>query len=116
MLLKVQDTVVIIAGADREKQGKILKIDRENNKVIVEGVGRVWKHVRKSQKNPQGGRLNKEMPISASNVMFVDPSTGQPTRLGVRFLADGSKERYAKKSGKSISLIRPATAKGAKSP
>ncbi len=114
MLLKVQDTVVIIAGADKSKQGKILKIDRENNKVIVEGVGRVWKHVRKSQKNPQGGRLNKEMPISASNVMFVDPTTGKPTRLGVRFLADGTKERYAKKSGKSISVIRPAAAKQAK--
>jgi large subunit ribosomal protein L24 len=114
MLLKVQDTVVIITGADRSKQGKILKIDREKNKVIVEGVGRVWKHVRKSQKNPQGGRLNKEMPISASNVMFIDPSTGQPTRLGVRFLADGSKERYAKKSGKGAGVIRPAHGKSVK--
>ncbi len=114
MLLKVHDTVVVIAGVDKSKQGKILKIDRENNKVIVEGVGRVWKHVRKSQKNPQGGRLNKEMPISASNVMFVDPTTGKPTRLGVRFLEDGSKERYAKKSGKSISVIRPAKKQQAK--
>lgn len=113
MLLKVQDTVVVIAGADRDKQGKILKIDRANNKVIVEGVGRVWKHVRKSQKNPQGGRLNKEMPISASNVMFVDPTTGQPTRLGVRYLEDGTKERYAKKSGKGVGVIRPATSKKA---
>jgi large subunit ribosomal protein L24 len=111
MLLKVHDTVVVIAGADRDKQGKILKIDRENNKVIVEGVGRVWKHVRKSQKNPQGGRLNKEMPIAVSNVMFVDPSTGKPTRLGVRYLADGTKERYAKKSGKAVSTIRPADPK-----
>jgi large subunit ribosomal protein L24 len=114
MLLKVQDTVIVIAGADRAKQGKILKIDRENNKVIVEGVARVWKHVRKSQKNPQGGRLNKEMPISVSNVMFVDPSTGKPTRLGVRYLPDGTKERYAKKSGKSVGVIRPADPKYAK--
>lgn len=113
MLLKVQDTVVVIAGADRDKQGKILKIDRANNKVIVEGVARVWKHVRKSQKNPQGGRLNKEMPISASNVMFVDPTTGRPTRLGVRYLEDGTKERYAKKSGKGVGVIRPATSKKA---
>jgi large subunit ribosomal protein L24 len=70
----------------------------------------VWKHVRRSQKNPQGGRLNKEMPISASNVMLVDPSTGQPTRIGVRYLEDGSKERYAKKSGASLGLIAPARA------
>lgn len=114
MLLKVQDTVVVISGADRDKRGKILKIDREKNKVIVEGVGRVWKHVRKSQKNPQGGRLNKEMPISASNVMFVDPTTGGPTRLGVRYLADGTKERYCKKSGKGLGIIRPADPKYAK--
>jgi large subunit ribosomal protein L24 len=68
----------------------------------------VWKHVRRSQKNPQGGRLNKEMPISASNVMLIDPTSGKPSRVGVRFLADGSKERFAKKSGASLGKIAPA--------
>ncbi|TVQ03021.1 MAG: 50S ribosomal protein L24 [Planctomycetaceae bacterium] len=113
MLFKVNDTVVVITGADKDTTGKILKIDREANKVVVEGVGRVWKHVRKSQKNPQGGRLNKEMPISASNVMLVDPETGKPTRVGIRFLADGTKERYAKKSGKSLGTIGAAKPKRA---
>lgn len=111
MLLRVNDTVVVIAGADKDRRGKILKIDREANKVIVEGVARVWKHVKKSQKNPQGGRLNKEMPISASNVMIVDPETGKPSRIGLRYLPDGSKERYAKKSGKSLGVIGTANPK-----
>jgi len=111
MLLRVNDTVVVIAGADKDKKGKVLKIDREANKVIVEGVARVWKHVKKSQKNPQGGRLNKEMPVSASNVMIVDPETGKPTRVGIRYLADGRKERFAKKSGKSLGVIGAANPK-----
>ncbi len=111
MLLRVNDTVVVVSGADKDVKGKVLKIDREQNKVLVEGVGRVWKHVKKSQKNPQGGRLNKEMPIAVSNVMLVDPESGKPTRLGVRYLADGSKERYAKKSGKGLGLIGPADPK-----
>lgn len=110
MKFRIDDEVQVIAGADKDRRGKILKIDREKNKVVVEGIARVWKHVRRSQKNPQGGRLNKEMPIDASNVMLVDPTTGQPTRIGVRYLEDGSKERYAKKSGASLGLISPASA------
>ena len=108
MKFRIDDEVLVIAGADKDRRGKILKIDREKNKVVVEGIARVWKHVRRSQKNPQGGRLSTEMPIDASNVMLVDPTTGQPTRIGVRYLEDGSKERYAKKSGASLGLISPA--------
>ena len=74
----------------------------------------MWKHVRKSQKNPQGGRLSKEMPIDASNVMLVDPKSGELTKIGVRFKDDGSKERYAKKSGASLGMIAPARAQYAK--
>ncbi|TWU27121.1 50S ribosomal protein L24 [Novipirellula galeiformis] len=110
MFFRVDDEVQVTAGADKGHKGKILKIDRKENKVVVEGAGRVWKHVRRSQKNPQGGRLNKEMPISASNVMLIDPTTGTPTRVGVRYLADGSKERFAKKSGASLGKIAPARA------
>ena len=110
MNFRIDDEVEVVAGADKGHRGKILKIDRKKNKVVVEGAGRVWKHVRRSQKNPQGGRLNKEMPISASNVLLVDPTTGKPTRIGVRFLDDGSKERYAKKSGASLGKIAPARA------
>jgi large subunit ribosomal protein L24 len=107
MYLRVDDEVEVIAGADRGHRGRILRVDRKKNKVIVEGAARVWKHVRRSQKNPQGGRVNKEMPISASNVMLIDPSSGQPTRVGVRYLKDGSKERYAKGSGASLGKIAP---------
>jgi len=110
MKFRIHDEVIVIAGADKGHRGKIIKIDRVKKKVIVEGAGRVWKHVRQSQKNPQGGRLNKEMPISASNVMLVDPSTGKPTRVGARYLADGSKERFAKASGQSLGQISPPKA------
>jgi large subunit ribosomal protein L24 len=114
MLFRIDDEVEVIAGADKGLRGKVLKIDRKKNKIVVEGAGRVWKHVRRSQKNPQGGRLNKEMPISASNVMMVDPTTGKPTRLGVRYLDDGSKERFARASGASLGKIAPARSKYAK--
>lgn len=114
MLFRVDDQVIVVAGADRGLKGKVLKVDRQKNKVIVEGAARVYKHVRKSQKNPQGGRLNKEMPIDASNVMLVDPQTGGPTRIGVRYLDDGSKERYAKKSNTSLGAVSPPKARHAK--
>ena len=113
MNFRINDEVEVIAGADKGHRGKIIKIDRKKNKVIVEGAGRVWKHVRRSQKNPQGGRLNKEMPIAASNVMMIEPGTGEPTKVGVRFLADGSKERFAKKTGSSLGKIAPARAQHA---
>jgi len=111
MLFRIDDEVEVIAGADKGHRGKILKVDRKKNKVVVEGAARVWKHVRRSQKNPQGGRLNKEMPIAASNVLIVDPSTGKPSRMGTRFLDDGSKERFAKRSGQSLGKIAPSRKK-----
>lgn len=107
MKLRVNDEVIVIAGADKDHRGKILKIDRVKRKVIVDGAARVRKHVRKSAKNPQGGRLSKSMPMDVSNVMLIDPNTDQPTRVGIRYLDDGTKERYAKKSGKTISVISP---------
>lgn len=115
MLFRVNDVVKVIAGRDSGTTGKIIKIDREKNRVVVEGVAKTYKHVKKSQRNPQGGRLSREAPIDASNVMFVEESTGQTTRLGVRYLADGSKERYSKKSGKAIDMIAPPRSRYAKS-
>jgi large subunit ribosomal protein L24 len=114
MLIRIDDTVVVLSGDDKGKTAKVLKVDRTNGKVIVEGVNRVYKHVRKSQKNPQGGRLSKEMPIDMSKVALVDPSTGKPTRVGVRLLPDGSKERFSKKSGTSMGKIAPPRAKNSK--
>jgi large subunit ribosomal protein L24 len=114
MLIKVDDVVKVVSGNDKGTQGKVLRVDGAAGKVVIEGVGRVWKHVQKSQRNPQGGRLSKEMPIDASNVMLVCPKTGQPTRVGVRYLDDGSKERYAKKSGASLGQIAPPRTSHAK--
>lgn len=107
MLIRVNDMVEVIAGADRGERGKVLSVNRKTGKLVVEGVNRVFKHVRRSQRNPQGGRLSKEMPIDASNVMLICPQTNQPTRVGVRYLPDGSKERYAKRSGASLGVIAP---------
>jgi len=113
MLIKVGDTVQVMCGNDRGLRGKVLRVDEEAGKVLIEGVNVVYKHVRRSQRNPQGGRLEKEMPIDASNVMLLDPGSGKPTRVGVRYREDGSKERYAKKSGESLGVISPPRARHA---
>jgi large subunit ribosomal protein L24 len=108
MWIKANDTVEVIAGDDRGQRGKVLTVDRQAGRVVVEGVNRVYKHVRRSQKNPQGGRLSKEMPVQVSNVALVCPKCGKPTRVGARFVDDGSKERYCKKCGASVGEISPA--------
>jgi len=107
MKIKSGDTVVVIAGADKGVTGKVISVDSEKGKVLVEGVNKVFKHVRKSQRNPQGGRLEKEMPVDVSNVMLVCPQTGKRTRVGYRFSKDGSKERFAKASGVSLGTVSP---------
>ena len=109
MLIKVGDTVQLMTGDDShgKLRGKVIKVDVKKNKVLVEGANRVYKHVKPSQKNPQGGRLSKEMPVSVSNVKIIDPRSSEPTRIGVRYLDDGTKERYAKKSGASLGEISP---------
>ena len=108
MRIKLDDMVEVIAGDDKGVRGKVLRVEHEANKVVVEGVNRVYKHVRKSQKNPQGGRLSKEMPVHVSNVMLIDEKAGAPTRVGTRFQDDGSKERFSKKSGVSLGQMAPA--------
>jgi large subunit ribosomal protein L24 len=107
MHIRANDVVEVMVGEDRGTRGKVLKVLPQEGKVIVEGVNRVFKHVRRSQRNPQGGRLQKEMPIDISNVMLICPQTNKPTRVGVRYLPDGSKERFAKRSGASLGTISP---------
>jgi large subunit ribosomal protein L24 len=114
MHIKLNDVVEVIVGDDRGQRGKVLAVDHQAGKVIVEGVNRVYKHVRRSQRNPQGGRLSKEMPIQISNVMVVCPQTNQPTRIGYRYLNDGSKERFARKSGASLGTVSPPNPKRVK--
>jgi large subunit ribosomal protein L24 len=99
--IKSGDTVVVIAGADKGKQGRVLRVLTDKDRVVVEGVNRVWKHVRPSQRNPQGGRIQKDAPIHISNVMPLDPTTGKGTR--VRFEErDGRKHRIAVRSGADL--------------
>jgi large subunit ribosomal protein L24 len=110
MLIRTGDTVEVIAGVGRSvhTRSRVIKVDRATGKALVEGVNRVYKHIRRSQKNPQGGRLSKEMPVQLSNLQFVCQSCSAATRLGARFLKDGSKERFCKKCGASAGLIAPA--------
>ena len=108
MHIKVDDIVEVISGEDRGTRGKVLKVLRVNSKLVVEGVNRVYRHVRRSQRNAQGGRLSKEMPIAWSNVLLVCSACGKPARTGARFRDDGGKDRYCKKCDKSIGTIAPA--------
>jgi large subunit ribosomal protein L24 len=96
--IKKGDTVVVIAGADKGKTGTVKLIDAKDNRVVVDGINRVWKHVKPSQKFPQGGRMQKEAPIAISNIQPVDPSTGKGTKVKFE-VRDGKKVRVAKKGG-----------------
>ncbi|PHS03612.1 MAG: 50S ribosomal protein L24 [Blastopirellula sp.] len=107
MHIKVDDTVEVIAGKDRAVRARVLKVIPTTGKVIVEGVNKVFKHVRRSQQNPQGGRLSKEMPLQISNVMLVCQSCGKATRTGSKIHDDGSKTRYCKKCGADQHVISP---------
>jgi large subunit ribosomal protein L24 len=113
MHIKVNDIVQVTTGEDRLR-AKVLKVLREEGKVVVEGANRVYRHIRRSQKNTQGGRLSMEMPISISNVLLVCTSCGQPTRTGARFRDDGTKERYCKKCTAALGVIAPPRAAHAK--
>ncbi len=108
MLIRKGDTVTMIAGADKGKQSRVISVNRETGKALVENVARVYKHVRRSQKHPQGGRLSKEAPVQLSNMAFVCGGCNRPTRLGARFTADGAKERFCKKCGAAAGEIAPA--------
>lgn len=113
MLIRRGDMVEVIAGDDRSRGtnrtiGRVLRVLREENKVVVEGVNKVYKHVRPSQRNPKGGRLSKEMPINVSNVLLVNPDLGRGVRVGAKVNAAGDKVRYCKKTGRELGVIRPA--------
>lgn len=114
MLIKAEDTVQVITGADKGVRAKVIQIDRAAGKAIVEGVNKVYKHVKRSQKNPQGGRLSKEMPVQLSNLAYFCESCGKASRLGARFKDDGSKERFCRKCGTSVGELAPARAAHAK--
>lgn len=97
MHIRLNDNVEIMAGADKGTWGRVLKILKEKRRVVVEGINRVRKHVQRSQKNPRGGQLSKEMPVDVSNVMYICPHTSQPTRIGYYFDPEGAKHRYSRR-------------------
>jgi large subunit ribosomal protein L24 len=99
--IKCGDQVMVITGADKGKIGRVLRVLSDKDRVVVEGINRVWKHVRPSQRHPQGGRIQKDAPIHVSNVMPLDPTTGKGTR--VKFEArEGRKHRIAVGSGTDL--------------
>jgi large subunit ribosomal protein L24 len=114
MHIKVNDTVEVITGDDRGSRGKVLAVDRAAGKLTVEGANRMYKHVRRTQKNPQGGRLSKEMPLPMSNVLLVCGTCGVATRTAARYENDGSKHRYCKKCGADNGQVAPARGRYAK--
>ena len=100
--IKKGDTVVVNTGVDKGKQGKVLAVFPSKERAIVEGVNMVSKHSKPSAAHPQGGIIKQEAGIHISNLTLIDPSTGQPTKVGRKVLEDGKIVRYAKKSGEIL--------------
>jgi large subunit ribosomal protein L24 len=97
------DRVTVITGRDRGKTGEVLRVLREENRVLVQGVNMVMRHQRQTPRS-QGGIIEKEAPIHISNVAHLDPRSGKATRTGVKALDDGRKVRIARRSGEAIDL------------
>ncbi len=102
MHIKKGDTVQVMAGDNKGKQGKVLKVEVSKQRAIVEGVNICKKATKPNAQNPQGGIVEKEAPIHVSNLMVLDPKSGQPTKVGRKANAEGKLVRYAKKSGEEI--------------
>ena len=100
--IKKNHTGVVLAGEDKGKTGKVLKVLVEKNRALVEGVNMVSKSTKPSAQNPQGGIVKQEAPIHISNLSLVDPKSGKATRVGIKVTEDGKKVRIAKKSGEEI--------------
>ena len=100
--IKKGDMVQVIAGDNKGKQGKVLKVEVSKQRAIVEGVNICKKATKPNAQNPQGGTIEKEAPIHVSNLMVLDPKSGKPTKVGRKADAKGKLVRYAKKSGEEI--------------
>jgi len=100
--IKKGDTVTVIAGEAKGKKGRVLEVNREKNRALVEGLNQVSKHTKPNAKAPQGGIVKKEAPIHLSNLMVVDPTSGKPTRVGRKLNEKNKLVRYSKKSGEEI--------------
>ena len=100
--IKKGDTVYVNTGENRGQQGRVLEVYPKQYRALVEGINLVSKHTKPNSDNPQGGILQKEAPVDISNLMLVDPGTGEPTRIGRKLDKNGKLVRYSKKSGEEI--------------
>lgn len=110
MHVRKNDIVEVTIGDDAGNTqsptiGKVMRVLTDENKVIVEGVNKVYRHLKPSRRNPQGGRLSKEMPVAASNVLLYCGTCRRGVRIGKRYTADGAKERFCKKCGSGMGLL-----------
>lgn len=107
MRIRKNDSVMVIAGNDKGKTGKVLKVFPKVSKIIVEGINVRKRHTKPNQRTPQGGILEKEAPVHVSNVMILDPKSGKPTRLGSQIVIDEKtgKKKIARKSVASGEMI-----------
>jgi large subunit ribosomal protein L24 len=100
--IKKGDSVMVITGESKGQKGRVLEVDRDKYRAIVEGVNLVSKHTKPNSKAPQGGIIKKEAPIHISNLMLIDPTSGKPTRVGKKLNDKDKLVRYSKKSGEEI--------------
>ena len=100
--IRKSDEVIVLAGDDKGRKGKVLKVLVAKQRALVEGVNMVSKSMKPSAKNPQGGIVKQEAPIHVSNLSLIDPKSGKATRVGMKKTDDGKKVRVAKKSGEVI--------------
>ena len=101
-MLRRGDTVQVLSGSEKSKRGKVLRVDRATGKVIIQGINLCYKHMKRSQKYPQGGRIQKEAAVNISNVMLVDPDLDRPVRVRAGKNSEGKKIRVSAKSGEEI--------------
>mgnify|MGYP006302488877 FL=1 len=100
--IKKGDTVVVITGVNKGQKGRVLEVVRKTNRAIVEGVNLIKKHTKPNTENPQGGILEQEAPVHISNLMLVDPKSGEATRIGRKVNDQGELVRFSKKTGEEI--------------
>jgi large subunit ribosomal protein L24 len=100
--IKKGDQVMVITGESKGQKGRVLEVDRDKNRALVDGVNMVSKHTKPNTKAPQGGIIKKEAPVHISNLMLIDPTSGKPTRVGKKLNENSKLVRYSKKSGEEI--------------
>jgi large subunit ribosomal protein L24 len=105
MHVRKDDIVQVLTGDDRGSTGRVLRTLPTENKVVVEGINRVYKHLKPNRRNAQGGRLSKEMPVAASNVLLYCSTCRRGVRIGARYADDGHKERFCRKCKNSLGAL-----------